>query len=223
MNGASTKLMRIGVLVLACGLMSGCCTMMRESRPATTQASASSAPFINAHAIIIVRHGDIDPAQKAALGNAAPLLPRGQQRAQELEFALKDAGITRIVTSSSLRTQQTAAPLAEALHLKPEIAASHGKESTPPPSPTAMAAPNSNAATAEATTMMDYLASTSHPTDTILVVYHHTVIPPILQQFGYTESPIDEATEFDRVYVILPNAKTHTYEVLRLRYGGKWN
>jgi broad specificity phosphatase PhoE len=208
-------------LLLAALLLSSCDAPPGPglAKPRARLATPSALPFINAHALIIIRHADISPADKARLGNAAPLLPRGTDRAQELITALKDAGITRIITSSSLRTQATAAPLATALHLQPETATSHGTESraphTPPPT-------NAQSIPTQATDHNHNLADHANASDNILVVYHHSIIPTILKNLGYEEGPIDDATEFDRVYVLLPNQKTHTYQLLRLRYGGTW-
>jgi hypothetical protein len=44
-----------------------------------------------------------------------------------------------------------------------------------------------------------------------------------MAEFGFAdEKPIVDATEFDRVYVILPDREKRTYHLLRLRYNGKW-
>jgi len=179
----------------------------------TRQGAIAPRPFVDAHAVIIVRHADIDPAQKSSMGSAVPLTTRGQERARELDTALKEAGITRIVTSSALRTGQTASPLAAELHLTPEDPFSHGAEGRAA----------SSAAVPEAQTVFEYLAKTATSNETILLVHHHSVIPSLLAQFGFAgEPPIEDATEFDRVYLLIPDSKTHTYQLFRLRYGGKW-
>jgi len=75
----------------------------------------------------------------------------------------------------------------------------------------------------EAETVFAYLAQTAKPSETILLVDHHSVIPTLMADFGFAQEPaFDDATEFDRVYVILPDAAHHTYHLLRLRYGGDW-
>src|ERR1035437_6413895 len=71
---------------------------------ATTQ--AMRAGFVDVRAVVIVRHGDIEVAKKALMGDATPLTKRGEERARELAYALKDAGVTRIVTSEALRTKE---------------------------------------------------------------------------------------------------------------------
>ncbi|HZI77430.1 MAG TPA: histidine phosphatase family protein, partial [Gemmatimonadales bacterium] len=68
-------------------------------------------------AVIVVRH-----AEKAATPKEnPPLSPAGEARAQALLEALRDAGLTTIITTDQQRTRLTAAPLLEALHLQAQI------------------------------------------------------------------------------------------------------
>jgi phosphohistidine phosphatase SixA len=167
--------------------------------PANAAAVPADRPFINARALIIVRHADIDVTKKATLGNALPLLPEGQERAKGLIPMLQDAGITRIVTSPALRTQQTAAPVAAALHLEPEEGPGTAAD------------------------LIQLLTRTAKPSQTILIVHHHSVMPSILAELGFKNEPeAVDGTEFDRVYVVLPDPERRTYQLFRLRYGGKW-
>ena len=222
------RLLRVTSFIAVVVLLAGCATESPEAVHVETLAAVENAPFVNAHAIIILRHADIDTALKATMGNQVPLATRGQERAREVITALHDAGITRIVTSTAVRTQQTAAPLAAELHIKPETPVGHGAEG---PGATTMAGPPAGTgralappAAAEAATVYGFLAETAKPADTILLVHHHSVIPSIVAQFGFAHEPaIDDGTEFDRVYVILPDAEHHAYHLLRLRYGGNWS
>lgn len=67
--------------------------------------------------LILVRHAD-----KAAFGGDDPgLSPAGAQRARDLASALRDAGVTAIVTSPFRRARETAQPLAEALGIRPHV------------------------------------------------------------------------------------------------------
>ena len=205
--------------------------VLRSSRPLVLSAlmlvfagcaTAPVAPkvpgFIDAKLVILVRHGDIDVEAKRAQGKAVPLLPRGQQRAGELAAALRSAGISRVVATETLRTQQTGAPTAELFHVREELPFGHGTEP-------GEVKPVSYAERArrEGQRVVDYLAETSKPGDVVLLVHHHSVIPSILAALGQPDEPaIAEQSEFDRAYVIVPDAATHTYRILRLRYGGDW-
>ena len=197
MYGTRSRRWFLGLLLLA-GAVAGCGTSMGpDARAQATRAAGER--FVNVRAIILFRHADIDASKKATMGNATPLLPAGEARAKEIITAVKGAGVTRVLTSPALRTQATAAPLAEYLHVKPENAGATAQE------------------------VLTYLAQTGKPGETLVVVHHHSVTPGILAGLGVAREPeAVDATEFDRVYVILPDAAKGTYEVLRLRYGGSW-
>lgn len=211
--------LRAGGLLLAM-LLAACAgprqpALLLDTAAAPSTAIAPAGPFVNAHAIIILRHADIDPAQKARLGNQTPLLPRGEKRADEIVTALRDAGVTRIITSRALRTEETAAPLAKELHIAPEEPFGHGAEQAKGPG--AMPAPD------EAQGVFDFLVQSAKPADTILLVEHHSLIPGLMADFGFKNEPkFDDATEFDRVYLLLPDAQHHAYQLFRLRFGGDW-
>jgi broad specificity phosphatase PhoE len=67
--------------------------------------------------VLLVRH-----AERAAEPKADPgLTPQGQQRAQALAAALEQAGVTAIISTQFQRTRQTAAPLAAARGLTPQV------------------------------------------------------------------------------------------------------
>lgn len=68
----------------------------------------------NVRTIFLVRHAD-----KVSEETDAPLSDAGHRRAECLANTLADAQIQQIFTSDLQRTQQTAAPLAEKLQLKP--------------------------------------------------------------------------------------------------------
>src|ERR1051325_10197174 len=125
----------VGALLIA-GL-AGCASTSAERAPELKRAtevkreaadSSSPAGFVDVKALVIVRHADIDVAKKAVMGGAVPLTERGEARAKELAYALKDFGITRIVTSEAVRTKETAAALAKELGIEMEVASGHGKE-----------------------------------------------------------------------------------------------
>jgi broad specificity phosphatase PhoE len=76
-------------------------------------AQEQSAPAI----VLLVRHGEKAPQP----GNDQPLSDDGVVRAAALASALRDAGVTRVITTQWRRTQQTAAPIAQLRHLRPVV------------------------------------------------------------------------------------------------------
>jgi hypothetical protein len=122
--------------------------------------------------IYLVRHAD-----KVSDDTDAPLSDAGRVRAQCLAKTLQDAKIEQIFTSDLQRTQQTAAPLAEQLHLKPVVI------------------PISKAADVAAAVR----ASTAR---SVLVVWHDQTLPGILRGLGAPEiTPIGHQ-EYDRFFVV---------------------
>ena len=126
----------------------------------------------NVRTIFLVRH-----AEKASAAADAPLSPEGEKRAECLAATLKDAGIKQIYVTDVLRTQQTAAPLAKALKIKPTI----------------LPAKDSNG-------LIKNLAYTGG--GNILVVGHSDTVPFVIARLqGGTVPPIGE-NEFDRMFVM---------------------
>jgi hypothetical protein len=156
-----------------------------------------AAAFVNVHALIIVRHADINVELKRTQGDATPLLPAGEVRGRQLA----DAGITRVFTTQTERTENTARLAVEG-KLPVESPFAHGTD---------------------AADVLDYLAGHTRADDVVLLVENHGSIKGLLQALGYPEeSLIEENTEFDRCYVVLPDLQAHRYRVLRLRFGGNW-
>jgi broad specificity phosphatase PhoE len=119
-----------------------------------------------------VRH-----AEKASAAADAPLSPEGEKRAECLATTLKDAGIKQIYATDATRTQQTAAPLAKALKIKPTI----------------LPAKDPNA-------LIKNLVYTGG--GNILVVGHSDTVPFVIARLqGGTVSPIGE-NEYDRLFVM---------------------
>ena len=126
----------------------------------------------NVRTIFLVRH-----AEKASTAADAPLSPEGEKRAECLAAMLKDAGIKQIYVTDVTRTQQTAAPLAKALKIKPTI----------------LPAKDPNA-------LIKNLAYTGG--GNILVVGHSDTVPFVIARLqGGTVAPIGE-NEYDRMFVM---------------------
>jgi broad specificity phosphatase PhoE len=74
--------------------------------------------------LLLIRHGQTPANVTGVLDAEVPgpgLTELGQQQAEALPAALAARGIERVFVSSMLRTQLTAAPLAEALGLEPVV------------------------------------------------------------------------------------------------------
>jgi phosphohistidine phosphatase SixA len=126
----------------------------------------------NVRTIFLVRHAD-----KVSDETDALLSEAGHRRAECLAKTLADTHIQQIYTSDLQRTQQTAAPLAEQLHLKP------------------VAIPLNK---------VDDLveAIRSEKAANILVVWHDAKLPKILRALGAPEiSPIAH-TEYDLFFIL---------------------
>jgi broad specificity phosphatase PhoE len=138
--------------------------------------------------VFLVRH-----AERADAGTTPqtdpPLSATGQARAQKLATLLADAGVTSIVTTEFVRTQQTAGPLATKLGVTPETVAAD------------------NPAGVVATLKI------SHGNEIVLVVGHADTLPAILKAYGKADVTIGDS-EFDDLFIIVPATGT----VSRLRY-----
>ena len=144
----------------------------------------------NVRTIYLVRHAD-----KASDETDAPLSDAGHRRAECLANTLADAHIQQIFTSQLQRTQQTASPLAEKLHLKPIMI------------------PLSR---------LDQLieAIRSGNAANVLVVWHDATLPRVLRALGAPELPPIAHTEYDRFFILtMTGDKIHPQPRLNaLRY-----
>ena len=151
---------------------------------------ASGAHAQNVRTIFFVRHAD-----KVSDETDALLSDAGHRRAECLAKMLADAHIQKIYTSDLQRTQQTAAPLAEQLHLKP--------------------------VTIPLTKVNDLIeAIRSDRAANILVVWHDQTLPKILLALGAPEiTPIGH-TEYNRFFILTFDAdkKDSNPRLTELRY-----
>jgi phosphohistidine phosphatase SixA len=135
-------------------------------------ASTSLAHAQETRMIYLIRHAD-----KVSDDTDAPLSDAGRVRAKCLANTLRDAQIEQIFTSDLQRTQQSAAPLAEKLHVKP-VAIPIGK-------------PNDVVAAIRSSTARS-----------VLVVWHDATLPGILRALGAPEITPIAHTEYDRFFVL---------------------
>ena len=139
------------------------------------QAQASLAQ----QAVILLRHAEQTPVG-AMMDGDPPLNELGWRRAEALGAALKDAGITAVVTSPYARARQTAEPLAKALGLEPRTLA---KDDLP-----ALVA----------------ALRAQHAGDTVLVVAHSDTIPALLKLWGHAAAVEVGKQEFNSLWLVVP-------------------
>jgi broad specificity phosphatase PhoE len=131
--------------------------------------------------VVVVRH-----AEKATDDPRDPNLSEaGQARAAALAKALADYPLTSAFVTEYKRTQQTADPAAREHQIAPTILPV-GKDK------------------AEAYAQrFAALVRREHLGKALLVVGHSNTVPAIVQALGGVQiSPIEEATEFNRIYII---------------------
>jgi broad specificity phosphatase PhoE len=135
------------------------------------------------------------PGSIAACADSAALSDAGRLRAQCLANTLADAQIQQIFISDLQRTEQTAAPLAEKLHLKPV--------SIPLSKPDQLIE-----------------AIRSGKAEHVLVVWHDATLPGIMRALGAPEITPIAHTEYDRFFILtLPGSKTNAQSAfVSLRY-----
>lgn len=144
--------------------------------------------------VILVRH-----AERAAEPAGDPgLTPAGEQRAQALAAALKDAGVGAIVTTQFQRTRLTAKPLAEALGVGAEVIEARGAMH---PQEVARA------------------VLARHAGKTVVVVGHSNTVPAIAAALG-APSPdaITDAT-YDNLFIVTVPAGGGTATIVKAQYG----
>jgi len=128
--------------------------------------------------VYLVRHAEPVYPPPADAPHDPPLNAAGRERAQQLSHVLRDAGISRVLSTDLRRTTQTAGPLAERLGLTIEFY---------DPGALGVFAEELQAA-----------ASGS-----FLVAGHSNTTPQLVSALGGEPgAPIDEKTEFDRLYVV---------------------
>jgi broad specificity phosphatase PhoE len=162
------------------GILNATCSMARRLLLASALVIASGSAVLaqagRAMTVIVVRH-----AEKAAEpANDPGLTAAGVERAAALWSALKDAGVTAVITTQFARTVETAAPTAAKLGLTPEVVPTGGA---------------SHAAAVAAQVKR-------HPGATVLVVGHSNTVPAIVAALGAREpAPICDE-EYDNLYVV---------------------
>jgi broad specificity phosphatase PhoE len=134
--------------------------------------------------IFFVRHGE-----KADASEDTDLSEAGRARAESLATLLKDAEISAIFTTQFKRTQQTAAPLAKALHLEPAIISSKDQPAL--------------------------IAKLRGASGNVLVVGHGNTIPDLVKTLGIATPISITENDYDNLWIVLLEDKPR---VLRLHF-----
>lgn len=131
-----------------------------------------AATYEESFIIYLVRH-----AEKVSAGDDPALNQAGMRRAQLLADRLEGAGIETIWSTDYERTRQTAAPLAQSLRIEVE--------------------------TYDPSDLAGFAETLKERGETALVVGHSNTTPDLSTQLGgKAGSPINEAGEYDRLYVL---------------------
>lgn len=145
--------------------------------------------------VVLVRH-----AEKAATGGSDPSLSEvGQARAKALVTALKDAGVSAVITTQYKRTSETGDAVATARNLKTEKIAIAG----------------TTAAHIESVVA----AIRKHPGDVVLVVGHSNTIPAIVTALGGPKIADLCDANYATMFVLHTGKDGTPAHVVRTRYG----
>jgi broad specificity phosphatase PhoE len=138
--------------------------------------------------IFLVRH-----AERAAISGHVPsdtgLSLAGQARARRLAEALKDARIAAIYTTEYKRTQETAAPLARSLGVRPEVVS--------------------------ADDLRSLVAKLRAARGNVLVVGHSNTLPQIISALGISSRVTVAESDYDNLFLV---ARAPEPQLIRLHY-----
>lgn len=164
--------------------------------------TAAAAVLLLAHsaaaqrAVFVVRHAE---KQSEANEPGVPLSEAGRTRAKKLAALLKNAGVAAIYSTDTVRTLETAEPLAQALKIavrKYSLLDADGKTNLQP--------------------LAERLKA-EHARDTVLVVGHSNTVPPLLKALGCPEDITIPAGQYDDLFTVVPRGDGPPV-LLRLTY-----
>ena len=147
-------------------------------------------------AVFVVRHAE---KQSEANEPSVPLSAAGRARAKRLAALLKNAGVTAIYSTDTVRTLATAKPLARALNItirKYSPLDADGQTNLKP--------------------LADRLKA-EHARDVVLVVGHSNTVPPLLKALGCAEDITIPSGQYDDVFTVVPRGESPPV-LLRLNY-----
>ncbi len=144
--------------------------------------------------VLVVRH-----AEKSAPSGDVPLSAAGESRAQALVAIGREAGVSAVITTQFQRTRQTAAPLATALGITPEVIDVKG-------------------GVAEHVAGIAQAIKTRHAGRTVLVVGHSNTVPAIVTALGGPKLP-DLCDDFYDDFFTVVVSSDGSARVVHARYG----
>src|SRR5712692_4067840 len=136
-------------------------------------------------AVFVVRH-----AEKASDANEppVPLSAAGSERARRLAAFLRDAGVSVIYSTDTVRTRETAEPLAKLLRLETRLYSATGSDGKVDPAPLARRLASENSS------------------DVVLVVGHSNTIAPLLSALGAKETVEIGGSDYDNLFLLIPRS-----------------
>jgi phosphohistidine phosphatase SixA len=174
-------------LMLGAALTCGATLVLAQS--AAAQSATAPPAAVIPTTIFVVRHGE-----KVGPTGDVPLSAEGKARAVALASVLRSAGVTAIFTSDTIRTRDTAAPLARQLAITPQELPSKD---------------------------LDGLVRklTALPAGSVVLVVHHSnTVPEIVEKLGGGPQTPYREDEFDRLAIVTRAADGAAHAVT-LRYG----
>lgn len=147
-------------------------------------------------AVFVVRH-----AEKASDSNdpPVPLSAAGSERARRLASLLRDAGVSAIYSTDTVRTRETAEPLAKLLRLETRLYSATGSDGKVDPAPLVRRLASENSA------------------DVVLVVGHSNTIAPLLSALGAKETIEIGAGDYDNLFLLIPRSSSPSL-LLRMHF-----
>ena len=168
-------------------------TLVAATALASVATTRLAAQVKAATTVIVVRH-----AEKATMpADDPPLSAIGQARARDLYEAIRNSGVSAVITTQYVRTKQTAEPTVAGLSLPTEVVT----------------------ATSAATHARDVAAAVrAHAGQTVLVVGHSNTVPAIIEALGATRPPPICDAEYDNLFIvtIAPDGRAG---VIRSKFG----
>jgi broad specificity phosphatase PhoE len=191
LNGFEMLFKRVSACAALLAISVACATSPRASGDAAASASVAQTTAAPVTTVIVVRH-----AEKADNSGDPELSAAGAARAQALVNVVRDAKVSRIITTQFRRTRATAEPTATALGVTPTVIP----------------------ATA---THVSEIADTvrAHRGATFLIVGHSNTVPAIVAALGApSPAPICDS-EYDNLFVVTLNADGKPPVVVQTHYG----